>query len=72
MTAHAEEKLLTSAERSALPYVKGVVTRLKNEVDSLATEGGMEDVQVHVLRTDPRIGLVKAVLDHAARALQRL
>ena len=70
----AEDRILPETERAALPYVKGVVTRLRNEVDHLGTDAEErgDEGRARGTRVDPRVALVRAVLDRAADALKHL
>ena len=73
--ALAKEDLLSKGQRSALPYVKGVVTRLRNEVDHVGgvdQVDGDDDGRARIHRIDPRVALVRAVLDKAADVLKQL
>lgn len=73
-----ETTTVTLAEKEVpsvnVSYVKGVVTRLRNEVDRLAMDGDVEfeDEHTRSRKSDPRVALVRGVLDRAAALLARL
>jgi hypothetical protein len=70
---HLLEKTAGTLIDERVQYLKAVVTRLRNEVDRLATDGEADNDDGHIHRVvDPRVALVRAVLGRAADLLSHL